>query len=693
MLKVFGEGTGTIKADYSCAIERKILLQGRMYVTEKFVLFYSNLFGFEKKIKVPYTHLVSIERTNTAAVIPNAIVLRTAKNEYTFRSFWDREESLRCVVECYEQVCALQNKPPTAVQHLLMGDGFRAAALAPAAVVANATNAGSDALVRGLNSVESSAPSMAPMANLASSMVAHSIKNTIGGGSRSQSSSSGSSSNSNGLLINNPNHSSVGSSSNGFKAITAPAPAAIMPVSPGALQTGDRSDSAGDRAASAATAAVQEERSRVAAADDIEEDEEEIAGGGTRGNEPVGAREAFAAACAGHQFKYTGAVARFPSSVAEFCNSFIATKAGPTVHQSDEKRINGGASSSSNSRVGTRLGPARLLSVDAFHTVKGDSEVSTEDWVPLDDDNAGSSSRCDSTGNGADDLAVSSYCRSFRFRTPIVGSPIGPSSTRAVKTQRWTSYGAYGTVVDTVTVLEDIPYGDCFEVLDRWVVRPVGGAKDNGNASKDGKSEVELTVTFEINWMKSCMWKRAIELKTKSDMEKFFARCVATMQDKLRMAQTLTQSVESNRSNGNGKSGATAQAAVSAVATASTAAGAAAELSRATAIEEPTEHPSAGSPKHSGLGPLWLPWLLSLSLVALAVWAAARNERTLQTLQLLPSTFSASSASSAGRSSDEHDSTMAALTAEVAALREAVSHLIGLVESANASNNCEVTSA
>ena len=685
MLKVFGEGTGTIKADYSCAIERKILLQGRMYVTEKFVLFYSNLFGFEKKIKVPYTHLVSIERTNTAAVIPNAIVLRTAKNEYTFRSFWDREESLRCVVECYEQVCALHNKPPTAVQHLLMGDGFRAAALAPAAVVANANNAGSDALVRGLNSVESSAPSKAPMANLASSMVAHSIKNTLGGGSRSNSSSS---SNSNGLLINNPNHSS----GNGIKAITAPAPAAIMPASPGALQTGDRSDSAGDRAASAATAAVQEERSRVATADDIEEDVEEIAGGGTRGNETVGAREAFAAACAGHQFKYTGAVARFPCSLAEFCISFIATKAGPNCNQSDEKRINGGASSSSSRGVGTRLGPAGLLSVDAFHTVKGDSEVSTEEWVPLDDDNTGSSSSSNSTGNGADDLAVSCYCRSFRFRTPIVGSPIGPSSTRAVKTQRWTSYGAYGTVVDTVTVLEDIPYGDCFEVLDRWVVRPVGGVKDNGNASKEGKSEVELTITFEINWMKSCMWKRAIELKTKSDMEKFFARCVATMQDNLRMAQTLTEAVESNSSNGNG-SGAAA-AAVSAVATSSSAAGAAAESSRATAIEEATgQSSSAGSSKHGGFGPPWLPWLLSLSLVALAVWAAARNERTLQALQLLPSTTSASSASSASRSSDEHDIAMAALTAEVAALRETVSHLKGLVESANASNNCEVTSA
>jgi hypothetical protein len=685
-----------------------------MYVTEKFVLFYSNLFGFEKKIKVPYTHLVSVERTNTAAVIPNAIVLRTAKNEYTFRSFWDREESLRCVVECYEQVCALHNKPPTAVQHLLMGDGFRAAALAPAAVVSTATNAcsnagsnaGSDALARGLNSVESSAPSMAPMANLASSMVAHSIKSAIGSGGRSSSvsnSSNISSSNSesrnssNSLLIHSPSRSS--SSGNGIKVLTSPAPAADSPAqSSSSLQTGDRDDSSGERPSSlyqsVSNAAVQEERSRVATADDIEEDEEEIAGGETRGVEAVGAREALAAACAGHQFKYTGAVARFPCSLSEFCTAFIATKTSlPPGKHPEENGANGSASSSSSGGETSRFGPASLLSIDAFHTVKGDSEVSAEEWAPLDDN----------TDDGADDRAVSSYCRSFRFRTPIVGSPIGPSSTRAVKTQRWTSYGAHGTVVDTVTELEDIPYGDCFEVLDRWVVRPVQSGNNGTSieAPGAGKNEVELTITFEIKWMKSCMWKRTIEMKTKSDTEKFFARCVATMQDKLRMAQTLTQSIDSaNTNNGDGSS--TAVAAVSAVTAASTAASAVAESPQSVVVDDGVGKSSADSPGQRGFGPLWLPWLLSLLLVALAVWAAARNERTLQALQLLQSASSLplspsqadSSGSCSGSSRDEKDSAMMAdLTAEVAALRAAVSQLQGLLGNATASNNYDVSSS
>ena len=41
-------------ADFSCAVESRILLHGRMYVTDTFVCFYSNLFGFEKIIKIPF---------------------------------------------------------------------------------------------------------------------------------------------------------------------------------------------------------------------------------------------------------------------------------------------------------------------------------------------------------------------------------------------------------------------------------------------------------------------------------------------------------------------------------------------------------------------------------------------------------------------------------------------------------------
>ena len=39
--------------DFSCAIERTILLHGRAYLTQSFLCFASNIFGFETKVVLP----------------------------------------------------------------------------------------------------------------------------------------------------------------------------------------------------------------------------------------------------------------------------------------------------------------------------------------------------------------------------------------------------------------------------------------------------------------------------------------------------------------------------------------------------------------------------------------------------------------------------------------------------------------
>ncbi len=50
-----------------------------MYVTDKFLCFYSNIFGLEKKIRIPFTHVKEITKENTALVIPNAICVSICK--------------------------------------------------------------------------------------------------------------------------------------------------------------------------------------------------------------------------------------------------------------------------------------------------------------------------------------------------------------------------------------------------------------------------------------------------------------------------------------------------------------------------------------------------------------------------------------------------------------------------------------
>lgn len=96
--QIFGD-VGDLIDDFSCAVESTVLLHGRMYITNRYLCFYSNLFGLEKKIRIPYSHITAITKENTAIVIPNAIAITTYRKEYLFRSFWDRDECYRMLKE------------------------------------------------------------------------------------------------------------------------------------------------------------------------------------------------------------------------------------------------------------------------------------------------------------------------------------------------------------------------------------------------------------------------------------------------------------------------------------------------------------------------------------------------------------------------------------------------------------------
>jgi len=90
--------------DFSCAVESTVLLHGRMYVTNRVLCFYSNLFGLEKKIRIPYSHITVFSKENTALVFPNAIAITTYRKEYLFRSFWDRDECYKLLKDLISKV-------------------------------------------------------------------------------------------------------------------------------------------------------------------------------------------------------------------------------------------------------------------------------------------------------------------------------------------------------------------------------------------------------------------------------------------------------------------------------------------------------------------------------------------------------------------------------------------------------------
>ncbi|KAJ2777404.1 hypothetical protein GGI15_004516 [Coemansia interrupta] len=79
--------------DYGCALQRDILVQGRLYLTENFVCFYSNIFGWVTNLVIAFDEIMTIEKKMTALIIPNAIQVSTLHAKHFFGSFIYRDSA------------------------------------------------------------------------------------------------------------------------------------------------------------------------------------------------------------------------------------------------------------------------------------------------------------------------------------------------------------------------------------------------------------------------------------------------------------------------------------------------------------------------------------------------------------------------------------------------------------------------
>ncbi|PNJ11001.1 GRAMD1A isoform 7 [Pongo abelii] len=69
--------------DYSCALQREILLQGRLYLSENWICFYSNIFRWETTISIQLKEVTCLKKEKTAKLIPNAIQICTESEKVT----------------------------------------------------------------------------------------------------------------------------------------------------------------------------------------------------------------------------------------------------------------------------------------------------------------------------------------------------------------------------------------------------------------------------------------------------------------------------------------------------------------------------------------------------------------------------------------------------------------------------------
>ncbi|KAL1962589.1 hypothetical protein VTN77DRAFT_9382 [Rasamsonia byssochlamydoides] len=88
--------------DYSCALQREIILAGRIYISEGHICFSSNILGWVTTLVISFDEIVAIEKENTAVVFPNAIAIQTLHARHTFRSLLSREATYDLMVNIWK---------------------------------------------------------------------------------------------------------------------------------------------------------------------------------------------------------------------------------------------------------------------------------------------------------------------------------------------------------------------------------------------------------------------------------------------------------------------------------------------------------------------------------------------------------------------------------------------------------------
>lgn len=89
--------------DFACALSREILLQGRIYISENYVCFNSNLLGWVTSLVIQMGSIVKIEKRSTAGLFPNAISVETEEGTiHTFASFLSRDQTYEMLLTIWK---------------------------------------------------------------------------------------------------------------------------------------------------------------------------------------------------------------------------------------------------------------------------------------------------------------------------------------------------------------------------------------------------------------------------------------------------------------------------------------------------------------------------------------------------------------------------------------------------------------
>ncbi|XP_057656313.1 protein Aster-C-like [Diorhabda carinulata] len=89
---------------YTCALVSDFLRHGQLCVTENYLAFHSNIFGYVTKLLIPLCGIEAITKEKTAKIIPNAIGITTPEGKYIFSSLISRDKTFNYMTKVWTQV-------------------------------------------------------------------------------------------------------------------------------------------------------------------------------------------------------------------------------------------------------------------------------------------------------------------------------------------------------------------------------------------------------------------------------------------------------------------------------------------------------------------------------------------------------------------------------------------------------------
>ncbi|XP_077318295.1 GRAM domain-containing protein 2B isoform X2 [Lithobates pipiens] len=113
-----------IKETFTCALQKEILYQGKLYISENWICFHSKVFGKDTKIVIPAIAVTVLKKTKTALLVPNALVVATVTDRFIFVSLLSRDSTyklLRSVCSHLDNT-SVGNSPNPSAEHIDRAD-------------------------------------------------------------------------------------------------------------------------------------------------------------------------------------------------------------------------------------------------------------------------------------------------------------------------------------------------------------------------------------------------------------------------------------------------------------------------------------------------------------------------------------------------------------------------------------------